>query len=142
MTSSDDAPRRRNKVEDLLGHLPPDPERERRQAMLSGGLHVTCTSGEGVSIVWPQVAGLMRQGEDMLTIVSPFCLVTLHGRGVASLREPIIGQRLGELVEGAEVRGVLIDSIEIDWNTAMVPPAPRQEQAPEPPRKPTEEQEG
>ena len=85
-------------------------------ARTAGGLMVTAGSGHGIGIVWPHLLGVIPYGADTLAIVASFCLVTLHGPGVASLARPILDRRISELREGDDRDGVRIDKITIEGN--------------------------
>jgi prepilin-type N-terminal cleavage/methylation domain-containing protein len=85
-------------------------------ARTAGGLLVTTSDGQGIGMVWPQVLGVFPSGSDTLAIVASFCLVTLHGPGVATLARVILDRRIAELREGMEVDRVRIDKITIEGN--------------------------
>lgn len=85
-------------------------------ARTAGGLLVTTSAGQGIGMVWPQVLGVILSGTDTLAIIASFCLVTLHGSGVASLARVILDRRISELREGMEADGVRIECITIDGN--------------------------
>lgn len=84
-------------------------------ARTAGGLYLT-NSQQGIGIVWPQILGVMPHGADTLAIVASFCLITLHGSGVATLARLILDRRLSELREGGEYDGARIDRITIEGN--------------------------
>lgn len=85
-------------------------------ARTAGGLLVTKADGQGIGIVWPHLLGVIPSGTDTLVIVASFCLVTLHGSGVASLARFILDRRISELGEGMEINGARIDKITIEDN--------------------------
>lgn len=115
-----DEPQRRSLVEEMFGKESVE-EAENRKALLSNGFHVTCANGEGVSVVWPHLMGAMPFGTDTLAIVTSFCLITLHGHGVAALRERLIDRKITAFTEGAAVRGVTVERIRLDWNLPRMP---------------------
>lgn len=83
-------------------------------ARTAGGLLVTTSDGQGIGMVWPQVLGVIPSGSDTLAIIASFCLVTLHGPGVATLARSILDRRISELREGMETDGVCIAKITIE----------------------------
>lgn len=85
-------------------------------ARTAGGLLVTTSDHQGIGIVWPQVLGVMPSGNDTLAIVASFCLVILHGPGVAILARVILDRRISELREGGKYDGARIDRITIEGN--------------------------
>jgi hypothetical protein len=90
----------------------------RARAKNAGGLMITTSHRHqsGIGLAWPQVLGVIPYGTDTLAIVGSFCLVTLHGSGVADLARPILDRRLSELREGGEFHGGRIDRITIEGN--------------------------
>lgn len=85
-------------------------------ARTAGGLLITASNHQGIGIVWPQVLGVIPSGSDTLAIIASFCLVTLHGPGVATLARAILDRRISELREGMETDGGRIDRVTIEGN--------------------------
>lgn len=89
-------------------------------ARTAGGLLVTKADGQGIGIVWPHILGVIPSCANTLAIVASFCLVTLHGAGVASLARMILDRRISELGEGMEINGARIEKITIEGNLPKV----------------------
>lgn len=88
----------------------------RARAKNAGGLFITTRDDQEVGIVWPQLLGTLRQGDHTLVIIASFCIVTLHGSGMAEMRRLIFHRKISEIREGDTIGEARIEKITIEQN--------------------------
>lgn len=87
-----------------------------KAALAAEGLLITTShkNPSGIGLAWPQVLGVIPYDTYTLVIVSSFCLVTLHGPGVATLARPILDRKISEMREGGTIGEARVEKITIE----------------------------